>query len=127
MRPNELSTVKVFSPCGLIGDADYLKVSLIRRVLAKKKKTSIDVLRVLEGRERIIPRRYFNLRYIRWIAVVTNNFYWKTSKINDTLCAVFFTGHVSYKIHHNFFQVEMNLEILWAAPSIFPLFLVILV
>ena len=36
MRPEEPLTVKVFSPCGLIGEADYLKVSLIRLVLAKK-------------------------------------------------------------------------------------------
>ena len=34
MRPK--LTVKVFSPCGLIGEADYLKVFLIRLLLAKK-------------------------------------------------------------------------------------------
>ena len=69
MRPKEPLTVKVFSPCGLIEDANYLKVSLIRRVLAKKK-TSINVLRILERRESIIPRRYINLRHVPWIAVV---------------------------------------------------------
>ena len=37
MRPKEPLTVKVFNPCGLIGGANYLKVSLIRHVLAKKK------------------------------------------------------------------------------------------
>ena len=36
MRPKEQLTVKVFSPCGPIGEADYLKVSFIRLVLAKK-------------------------------------------------------------------------------------------
>ena len=54
MRPKEQLTVKLFSPCGLIGEADYIKVSLIKRVSAKKKKTLIDVLCVLEGYESII-------------------------------------------------------------------------
>ena len=36
MRPKEQLTVKVFSPCGLIGEVAYLKVSLIRLVLAEK-------------------------------------------------------------------------------------------
>ena len=70
MRPKELLTVKVFSPYGLIGNANYLKVSLTRRMLAKKKKTSIDILCILQRRESIIPRRYINLRHVRWIAVV---------------------------------------------------------
>ena len=70
MRPKEPLTVKVFSPCGLIGDGYYLKVSLIRRVLAKKKKTSINVLRVLERRKSILLRSCINLSYVLWVAVV---------------------------------------------------------
>ena len=62
------------------------------RVSKKEENLSIDVLRVLEGRKSIISRRYFNLRYIRWIAVVTGIFHPKTIKINDTVCCCLLQG-----------------------------------
>ena len=88
MRPNEQSTVEVFSPCW----ERKLSKSVVDKMRVSKKEENLNRCPPsrLEGRrESIIPRRYFNVRYIRWIAVVTGNFYRKTIKINDTLCAVF--------------------------------------
>ena len=49
-----------------------MKSSASEPGLSKKEgiKTSINVLRILERRESIIPGRYINLRHARWIAVV---------------------------------------------------------
>ena len=50
-----------------------LSKSVLDKTRVSKKegiKTSINVLRILERRESIIPDRYINLRHARWIAVV---------------------------------------------------------
>ena len=50
-----------------------LSKSVLDKTRVSKKegnKTSINVLRMLERRESIIPGRHINLRHARWIAVV---------------------------------------------------------
>ena len=50
-----------------------LSKSVLDKTRVSKKegiKTSINVLRILERRESIIPGRYINLRHARWIPVV---------------------------------------------------------
>ena len=50
------------------------------------------------------------------------NFHTKTIKINDTICAVFFTGKVSHKIPHGFFPRIYEPKDTVGSASIFPLF-----
>ena len=86
MRPKEPLTVKVFSPCGLIGDESVLGNTHV----------SIKEENLYKCPPSLETTRKHNTQALYQLALCTldcrcyGNFHTKTIKIHDTVCAVFY-------------------------------------
>ena len=90
MRPKEPLTVKVFSPCGLIGGPKLSKSVLDKTRVSKKEENLFKCPPSLRTTQKHNTQELYQLELRTLDCRCYGSVHTKTIIINDTVCAVFY-------------------------------------